>query len=76
VVLPGCDRTHALHSAERIRSAVAGAPVLADQLEIPVTISIGVTAVTANASEKEVLAVADEALYQAKSSGRNRAAVL
>jgi diguanylate cyclase (GGDEF)-like protein len=41
-----------------------------------VTISIGVTAVTANASEKEVLAVADEALYQAKSSGRNRAAVL
>jgi diguanylate cyclase (GGDEF)-like protein len=76
VVLPGCDRTHALQSAERIRSVVAGAPVLADQLEIPVTISIGVTAVTANASEKEVLAVADEALYQAKSSGRNRAAVL
>ncbi len=76
VVLPGCDRSHALQSAERIRSAVAGAPVLADQVEIPVTISIGVTAVTANASEKEVLAVADEALYQAKSSGRNRAAVL
>jgi predicted signal transduction protein with EAL and GGDEF domain len=52
VVLPGCDRTHALQSAERIRSAVAGAPVPADQVEIPVTISIGVTAVTANASEK------------------------
>jgi diguanylate cyclase (GGDEF)-like protein len=72
-VLPGCDRTHALQSAERIRSA---APVLADQVEIPVTISIGVTAVAGNTGEKEVLAVADEALYQAKSKGRNRAAVL
>jgi diguanylate cyclase (GGDEF)-like protein len=75
-VLPGCDRTHALQSAERIRSAVAAAPVLADQVEIPVTISIGVTAVAANTGEKEVLAAADEALCQAKSKGRNRAAVL
>ncbi len=76
VVLPACDRTHALQSAERIRSAVAAAPVWADEVEIPVTISIGVTAVAGNTSEKEVLAVADEALYQAKSKGRNRAAVL
>jgi len=56
----GIDRTHAQQSAERIRSAVAGAPVLAGQVEIPVTVSIGVTAVTSNASKKEVLAVADE----------------
>lgn len=76
VVLPGCDRTHALQSAERIRSAVAAAPVRADEVEIPVTISIGVTAVDGNTSEKEVLAVADEALYQAKNKGRNRASVL
>jgi diguanylate cyclase (GGDEF)-like protein len=75
VVLPGCDRTHALQSAESIRSAVAAAPVLSDQVEIPVTISIGVIAVTGNTNEREVLAVADEALYQAKSKGRNRASV-
>jgi len=68
--------THALQSADRIRASVGGVPVLADQVEIPVTTSIGVTAVTADTSEKEALALADQALYQAKSNGRNRAAVL
>ncbi len=76
VVLPGCDRTQTLQSAERIRSAIAASPVLADQDEIAVTASIGGTAVTGNASEKEILAVADAALYQAKNEGRNRAVVL
>jgi diguanylate cyclase (GGDEF)-like protein len=76
VVLPGCDRTQVLHSAERICSAVAAAPVLADQDEIVVTTSIGATAVSGNACEKEILALADAALYQAKTEGRNRAVLL
>jgi diguanylate cyclase (GGDEF)-like protein len=76
VVLPGCDRTQALQSAERIRAAVAASPVLADQDEIAVTASIGATAVAGIACEKEILAVADAALYQAKSEGRNRAVLL
>ena len=41
VVLPGCDRAQALQSAERIRSAIAAQPVLADGQQIPVTISVG-----------------------------------
>jgi diguanylate cyclase (GGDEF)-like protein len=76
VVLPGCDRIHAFQSAERIRCAVAAAPINANNLEISVTTSIGVTAVAAEVCEKQLLAVADAALYQAKSEGRNRAAVL
>lgn len=75
VVLPGCDREPAQQSAERIRQAVSGAPVLAASSEISVTISIGATATQA-ASETEALAVADAALYQAKDAGRNRTAVL
>jgi diguanylate cyclase (GGDEF)-like protein len=76
VVLPGCDRTRALQTAERIRSAVASVPVLANSDEILVTTRIGVTAADAGVCETELLAVADAALYQAKSGGRNRAAVL
>jgi len=76
VVLPGCDRIHELQSAERIRAAVAAAPINANNLEISVTTSIGVTAVATEVCEKQLLAVADAALYQAKSDGRNRAAVL
>ncbi len=76
VVLPGCDRIHAFQSAERIRAAVAAAPINANNLEISVTTSIGVTAVAAEACEKQLLAVADAALYQAKSEGRNRTKVL
>jgi two-component system cell cycle response regulator len=75
VVLPGCDREQAQQSAERIRRAVSGAPVLVASSEISVTISIEATA-TQSASETEALAVADAALYQAKDAGRNRTAVL
>jgi len=45
VVLPGCDRIHAFQSAERIRAAVAAAPISMNDLQISVTASIGVTAV-------------------------------
>ncbi len=76
VVLPACDRIHAFQSAERIRSAGAAAPISVNNLAISVTTSIGVTAVAAEVCKKQLLAVADAALYQAKSAGRNRAAVL
>lgn len=76
VVLPACDRAQAEQSAERIRLAVASSPVFAGTEEIQVTTSIGVTSVSVNASDKEILAVADAALYQAKSSGRNRVCAL
>jgi two-component system, cell cycle response regulator len=76
VVLPGCDRVQSLQTAERIRVAVAAAPIVINGLQIPVTTSIGVTAVAAEACEKQLLAVADAALYRAESEGRNRTAVL
>ncbi|MGC2194915.1 MAG: diguanylate cyclase [Terriglobales bacterium] len=76
VVLPGCDPQQTLQSAERIRSVVAAHPVIVDYSEIHVTISVGATATTANASEQEILAIADTALYQAKNAGRNRTVLL
>ena len=77
VVLPGCDQNQALQNAERIRSVIAERPVLAAGAEIVVTASIGVTVTTVSTvTEKEILAIADTALYEAKSAGRNCTAVL
>jgi len=71
VLLPGCDKEQAEQSGERIRLAVTATPVFAAGSEISITISVGATATTGG-PETEVLAIADAALYQAKSAGRNR----
>ncbi len=76
VVLPGCDREHALQSAERIRSAIESQPFVVDELQVRVTISIGATSSTSGMSEKEMLTIADAALYKAKNAGRNCTALL
>lgn len=76
IVLPGCDRSQLDRSAERIRSDIAKTPILAASSEISVTVSIGATVGAGAKSDKEILLVADTALYQAKNGGRNRVAVL
>jgi diguanylate cyclase (GGDEF)-like protein len=74
VLLPGCDKEQAEQSGERIRLAVQANPIVAGGFEISVTASIGATA-TEGGAETEVLAIADAALYEAKSAGRNRTVV-
>lgn len=72
VILPDCDREQTESSAERIRAAVASWPFQVGGVEAPVTISIGATvAPDCGRTESEILNVADVALYQAKSAGRN-----
>ena len=72
-VLPGCDEEHARQSAERIRLAVARAPVVFGNSEIVVTVSAGATATFS--LDKDTIANADAALYRAKNAGRNRVSV-
>jgi diguanylate cyclase (GGDEF)-like protein len=71
VVLPGCDLPAALAQAERLREAVAGLPFAIPNHELCVTCSIGVASVEGYAPEA-LIRQADEALYQAKTTGRNR----
>jgi two-component system, cell cycle response regulator len=73
VVMPGCDRAWIDLNAERVRAAVDDGPVVAENSEVPVTVSIG-AAVVANGTttESQLLASADRALYRAKEIGRNR----
>lgn len=76
IVLPDCDETQALESAERIRKVIAEEVFSAGGSNIMVTISVGVTFLSSCAvSAMEILAIADIALYQAKTKGRNQAAL-
>lgn len=77
VVLPGCNKEQAKESGERIRKTMCESPVLAGSSEMAVTISVGATAtISEQVLDKEVLAIADNALYRAKNAGRNRTVVL
>jgi two-component system, cell cycle response regulator len=77
VLLPECDREQTVSSAERVRTAVAAVPFLVDGREIQLTVSIGATVAPDFASsETEILSLADLALYQAKSEGRNRTTLM
>ncbi len=71
-LLVGVDPTLAVQVAERVRASIATAPVRWEQREIPVTASVGVTAVGQGESLADAIARADEALYAAKAGGRNR----
>ncbi|MET3575745.1 GGDEF domain-containing protein [Bhargavaea ullalensis] len=74
VLLPGIAEDQALSVAEKLRRAVAGNPFILDGgLSIPVTISLGVCSFPGQAEDtKQLYQRADEALYTAKQTGRNR----
>ena len=69
VLLPGTGLSGAINCAERIRELTAERKFTDD---IKVTVSVGVAQYRANEEIKETIQRADEALYQAKSSGRNQ----
>jgi diguanylate cyclase (GGDEF)-like protein len=58
--------------ANRIREAIAGSSVSVDQQPVRATISIGVSEIHGKESIDRLLQRADEALYRAKTLGRNR----
>jgi diguanylate cyclase (GGDEF)-like protein len=76
VLMPDCDHSHALSAAERLRQAVSAKRLMhgAADTESYVTISIGVaTEVPIEDMGSELLVNrADQALYAAKHSGRDR----
>ena len=75
MILPACRREELELCVERIRTCVADTPFTVNGEQIGVTISIGMARLESNGDTPEkVMARADAALYQAKRSGRNRAA--
>lgn len=76
IIAPSVDAEHAAYLAERIRAAIAGDPVATDRDAIPVTLSAGVSDATGLAESAALVERADEALYRAKRTGRNRVVTL
>jgi two-component system cell cycle response regulator len=72
VILPDSDAP--LHMAERLRALVEAAPFeIAGSKTVGITVSIGLASFPARAdSGKALVEAADNALYAAKQSGRNR----
>ncbi|MEU4156427.1 GGDEF domain-containing protein [Actinoplanes sp. NPDC026670] len=70
VLLPHADATVAAGVGERIRATLAASPAG----DIAVTVSIGAVTTPGQrrSGERELQEIADRALYQAKSSGRNQ----
>jgi diguanylate cyclase (GGDEF)-like protein len=71
LLVPGYDVEHASALAEKLRALVEGHP-FAEADGLRVTISIGLTVFAKTDSLSTAFMRADEALYQAKSEGRNR----
>jgi two-component system cell cycle response regulator len=72
-VLAGAQTREAMLVAERLREAVASAPVESEGHTVPLTISIGVAVGEAATPAEKLIGAADGALYRAKREGRNRA---
>jgi diguanylate cyclase (GGDEF)-like protein/PAS domain S-box-containing protein len=73
VVLSGADIVEATAFARLMQQRIEASPLLEGNQRIPLTVSVGVAAMSANdASAHSALSRSDLALYRAKENGRNR----
>ncbi|MDO6595204.1 diguanylate cyclase [Neptuniibacter sp. 1_MG-2023] len=72
LLLPGVDAVTGLQMAEKLRERVERQIIIPSSDGIHVTISIGVALYAEGQSAEEWINAADQALYKAKDSGRNR----
>jgi diguanylate cyclase (GGDEF)-like protein len=72
VLLPETNTEEAMSSANRIREAFSAKSVSTEQGQVQATISVGVASIRGSESIDRLLQRSDEALYQAKTEGRNR----
>ena len=72
VLLPETDTPEAVQTANRIRKTIASTPIKTQGRSITATISVGVATIQGAESVDRLLQRADEALYRAKTLGRNK----
>jgi len=75
IAFPNTDKLHALKLAKRVWKRCSGKEIPMADMEkhVKVTISLGIAVYPENARNMgELMNMADEALYRAKSTGKNR----
>ena len=72
LLLPHTKLDDAARVAERVRGTIEETPFLFNRTKLQVTISLGVATHSEGLSLSQIIAQADQALYQAKQRGRNR----
>lgn len=75
IILPGADGPDADRIAERLLADVRQARVPVPGRMLAITISIGISVMRRRSTLDDLLATADQALYAAKTAGRDRRAV-
>jgi two-component system cell cycle response regulator len=72
---PECDQEKGIQIAERLRQQLESCPLTEAEQQLQITVSLGGTTLypaQCNCSINHLLKVADDALYEAKKTGRNR----
>ncbi|MDA3938890.1 MAG: GGDEF domain-containing protein [Spirochaetia bacterium] len=72
LLLPDCDLKQAQRIAEKIRIAIESKEIKYRKGSIPITSSFGVGNINSNVNRDDVFKQIDDALYRAKTNGRNR----
>jgi diguanylate cyclase (GGDEF)-like protein len=75
VVAKGINKTQAIHLSERLCNSLRASPMLHGDSEIKITVSVGVVYHDQIDSLQRIIAQADNAMYSAKASGRNKVCV-
>lgn len=72
ILIPGADLDASTRVCEEIREHIAGEPMVEGNISVAVTVSLGVAQLKEGGDESKLIKVADDALYRAKESGRNK----
>ncbi len=72
VILPETNLENGKKAAEKIRAQIENKTIKSEDLQLKVTISIGITEITENDTIKTLMSRADILLYESKKSGRNK----
>jgi diguanylate cyclase (GGDEF)-like protein len=72
LILPNTDREAALKISDKILKSVESMNFDSLNKDISLTVSIGIACYTDGSSLKSIIKLADQNLYEAKNSGRNR----